>query len=191
MKPALIVMGTSLGGLNALSTVLSHLPGGLSVPVAVVQHRSPVVDGALARLLGAQTLLTVEEAEDKMPLLPRHVYLAPPDYHLLIEHTGVMALSTDPHVRSARPSIDVLFESAAHVYGSRVIGIVMTGASVDGADGLRAIADRGGVAIVEDPVSAECAIMPQAALAATPPARVLPLIQIADYVAALADGGRI
>ena len=189
MRPLLIVMGTSLGGLNALSTILSQLPASLPVPVAVVQHRSPALDDTLARLLGTRSALRVLDAEDKMPLQPGHVYLAPPDYHLLIESVGLMALSTDPHVRSARPSIDVLFESAAQVYGASLVGIVMTGASADGALGLRAIAERGGITIVEDPRSAECAIMPQAALDATPPARVMPLVGIADYVSALADGG--
>ena len=190
MKPALIVIGTSLGGLNALTTLLSQLPPEFNVPVAIVQHRSPVIDGSLVNLLNARSALRIVDAEDKMPLRPHYAYLAPADYHLLIEAPGVVALSTDAHVRSARPSIDVLFESAAQVYGPSVIGIVMTGASADGAEGLRAIADRGGVAIVEDPASAECAVMPQAAIAATPTATVLSLRQIADYVAALAGGAR-
>jgi two-component system chemotaxis response regulator CheB len=190
MKPALIVIGTSLGGLNALTTLLSQLPPEFNVPVAIVQHRSPVIDGSLVNLLNARSALRIVDAEDKMPLRPHYAYLAPADYHLLIEAPGVVALSTDAHVRSARPSIDVLFESAAQVYGPSVIGIVMTGASADGAEGLRAIAGRGGVAIVEDPASAECAVMPQAAIAATPTATVLSLRQIADYVAALASGAR-
>ena len=191
MKPALIVIGTSLGGLNALTTILSGLPPALGLPVAIVQHRSPGSNGSLVQLLAAKSRLAVVDAEDKMPLLPQHAYLAPADYHLLVESRGMLALSTDPHVRSARPSIDVLFESAAQAYGAAVVGVVLTGASADGAQGLRTIADRGGVAIVEDPASAECAVMPDAARAATPTATVLSLPRIADYLAALGAGARV
>ena len=191
MRPELIVMGTSLGGLHALSTVLGQLPGTLAVPVAIVQHRGVGFDTTLISLLRELSALHVLDAEDKMALEPQHVYLAPADYHLLIEERGVMALSTDPPTRSARPSIDALFESAALVYGPAVVGVVMTGASADGADGLREIKRRGGLAIVEDPARAECATMPQAALAAAPGAAVLPLSRIADYLTALVDGVRV
>lgn len=190
MRPELIVMGTSLGGLQALSTVLGQLPASLPVPVVIVQHRGVGFDGTLISLLREISALRVLDAEDKMALEPRHVYLAPADYHLLIEQRGLLALSTDPPVRSARPSIDVLFESAAQVYGPAVVGVVMTGASADGSDGLREIKRRGGLAIVEEPTSAECATMPQAALAATPAATVLPLTRIADYLAAVIEGVR-
>jgi two-component system chemotaxis response regulator CheB len=189
MTPELIVVGTSLGGLNALSALLGNLPCSLRVPVVVVQHRGPDADGSLARLLANRSALTVVDAEDKMPLEPCHAYLAPPDYHLMIESRGLVALSTDAPVRSARPSIDVLFESAAQVYGPSVIGVVLTGASADGADGLRCIKQRGGIAVVEDPTTAECATMPSAALAATPVASVMPISRMADYLTALADGG--
>ena len=187
MSVELIVIGTSLGGLSALTAILGKMPRSLGVPVVVVQHRSAGQDGTLASLLGRQSALVVLEAEDKMPLSPGHAYLAPPDYHLLIEARGLMALSTDAPVRSARPSIDVLFESAAHVYRDTVAGVVLTGASADGADGLRAIKNKGGLAVIEDPATAECATMPAAALAATPVAAVLPLHRIADYLTALAD----
>jgi two-component system, chemotaxis family, protein-glutamate methylesterase/glutaminase len=190
MTPELIVVGTSLGGLNALSALLGALPQNLRVPVVIVQHRGAGVGGGLARLLADRSRLAVVDAEDKMPLEPCHAYLAPPDYHLMIEARGLMALSTDAPVRSARPSIDVLFESAAHVYGPAVIGVVLTGASADGADGLRCIKQRGGVVVVEDPATAECATMPSAALAATPVASVLPISRMGQYLSALADGGR-
>jgi two-component system, chemotaxis family, protein-glutamate methylesterase/glutaminase len=190
MTPELIVVGTSLGGLNALSALLGALPCDLRVPVVIVQHRGSGVDGGLARLLADRSRLTVVDAEDKMPLESCHAYLAPPDYHLMIEARGLLALSIDAPVRSARPSIDVLFESAAHVYGAAVIGVVLTGASADGADGLRCIKQRGGVVVVEDPATAECATMPSAALAATPVASVLPISRMAQYLSALADGGR-
>ena len=187
MTVGLIVIGTSLGGLNALTTILSQLPSTLPVPVAIVQHRGIGQDGSLLSLLSRQSSLVVVEAEDKMTLAPGHASLAPADYHLLIEEPGSVALSTDPPVRSARPSIDVLFDSAAHAYRDRVAGVVLTGASADGADGLRTIKSYGGAAIVEDPATAECATMPAAALAATPVAAVLPLHRIADYLVALAD----
>ena len=190
MTPELIVVGTSLGGLNALSTLLGKLPATLRVPVVIVQHRGSGGDGSLARLLADRSALAVVDAEDKMPLEPARAYLAPPDYHLMIESRGLVALSTDAPVRSARPSIDVLFESAAHVYGASLIGVVLTGASADGADGLRFIKERGGVAVIEDPATAECATMPAAALAATPVASVLPISRMAQYLSALADGGR-
>jgi two-component system chemotaxis response regulator CheB len=189
--PQLIVIGTSLGGLNALSRLLAHFPSAFPVPIAVVQHRGSGGDGQLAMLLAERSRLRIVDAEDKMPLQPGHCYLAPPDYHLLVEEGGTIALSTDPPVRSARPSIDVLFESAAHVYRDATIGVVLTGASADGADGLRAIKDRGGAAVVEDPASAESATMPSAALAATPVAAVLPLARIGDYLIALCEGARV
>lgn len=190
MTPRIIVIGTSLGGLNALTQLLQRLPASLPVPVAVVQHRGVGDDRGLVELLNQRSNLKVLDAEDKMTVSPGHVYLAPPDYHLLVEEDGTLALSTDAHVRSARPSIDVLFESAARAFGPQAIAVVLTGASADGADGLRCIKEKGGVAIVEDPSTAECAIMPAAALAAAPVASVLPLNRISDYLTALVDGAR-
>ncbi len=189
MSVDLIVIGTSLGGLNALTIILGKLPKRIGVPVVVVQHRSSGQDATLATLLSRNSALDVVDAEDKMMLMPGRAYLAPPDYHLLIETRGLLALSTDPPVRSARPSIDVLFESAADAYGKHVAGVVLTGASADGADGLRAIKTKGGTAVIEDPHTAECGTMPSAALAAIPVAAVLPVQRIADYLAALCLGG--
>jgi two-component system chemotaxis response regulator CheB len=188
MTPHIIVVGTSLGGLNALTQLLRRLPPTLNVPVAVVQHRGGGDEGALVDLLNQDSALKVLDAEDKMLMAPGHVYLAPPDYHMLVEKDGTISLSTDAPVRSARPSIDVLFESAAQAYGTNAIAVVLTGASADGADGLRCIKEKGGLAIVEDPSTAECSIMPAAALAAAPVASVLPLPQIPDYLTALVDG---
>lgn len=188
MRIELIVVGTSLGGLNALTTVLSRLPARLPVPVAIVQHRGTGFDATLATLLGSASRMPVLEAEDKMALEKGQVYLAPADYHLLIEGRALLSLSTDPPVRFARPSIDVLFESAGSVFGGGVVGVVLTGASADGAEGLRTISARGGVAVVEDPRTAESSTMPAAALAAAPAAAVLPLQRIPDYLVALADG---
>ena len=189
--PELVAVGTSLGGLNALTTLLGQLPPDLAVPVVIVQHRSASPDGAgLAAILQDQTRLRVLEAEDKMPLEAGRVYLAPADYHLLVEQRGLLALSTDGPVRSARPSIDVLFETAAEAYGDGLIGVLLTGASADGADGLVRIKARGGWAIVEDPSTAECRTMPAAGLAVTAVDYVLPLAKIGSHLVTLVEGTR-
>jgi two-component system chemotaxis response regulator CheB len=131
----------------------------------------------------------VTEASDKETIAPGRVYVAPPDYHLLVE-PGYFSLSTDEPVRFSRPSIDVMFASAADAYGVDVIGIVLTGANADGARGLRKIVDRGGHAIVQDPASSEVRVMPQSALKAVPEACVLPMEEIAPYLAAI-EGRRM
>lgn len=181
----IVVVGTSWGGLSALSTVVAGLPPTFGIPLVVVQHRGPDAAGLLAELLQARTALAVVEVDDKQSFAPGHVYVAPPNYHLLIER-GFFSLSTDPPVRYSRPSIDVTFVSAADEYGRRTIGIVLTGANQDGAAGLKRIADRGGHAIVQEPASAESSIMPQAALRLVPTARVLPLNRIASHLVRIA-----
>jgi two-component system chemotaxis response regulator CheB len=188
--PELIVVGTSLGGLHALTRLLADLPRWLRVPIVIVQHRAVTQDRLLADLLQEQTGLAVVEAEDKMPLAPATVYLAPPDYHLLVEERGRLALSTEGPVRFARPSIDVLFQTAADAYGPALVGVLLTGASADGADGLAAVKARGGRAIVQDPATAECRTMPAAALAATAVDYVLPLTRIGEHLVTLVEGTR-
>ena len=189
--PGLIVVGTSLGGLNALTRLLRDLPRQFPVPIAIVQHRTTAADGGgLAALLQQHTRLDVIEAEDKLPMLPGVVYLAPADYHLLIEEPGTLALSTEGPVRSARPSIDVLFQTAADAYGGALVAILLTGASADGAEGLSSVKKRGGRVIVEDPATAECRIMPAAGLAATAVDYVLPLSKIGDHLVTLVEGTR-
>lgn len=190
MRPQLVAIGTSLGGLNALIELLKHLPQSLPVPIVVVQHRSAAPDSGLAALLQEHTALTVEEAEDKQSMSSGTVYLAPADYHLLVEERGLLALSVDAPVRSARPSIDVLFQTAADAYGPEVVGVLLTGASADGADGLAAIKARGGRAIVQDPATAECATMPAAGLSATMVDYVLPLEAIGGHLVSLVEGTR-
>jgi two-component system chemotaxis response regulator CheB len=162
----LVVVGASFGGFDALKIVLGALPASFPAPLAIVQHLgSP--GGELAALLQRHTALAVVDAEDKAESRPGFAYLAPPGYHLLVE-LGNLALSVDPPVLHARPSIDVLFESAADVYGSRVVGVILTGTGRDGAAGLARIKQRGGRAIVQDPATALKAAMPEAALASTP-----------------------
>jgi two-component system chemotaxis response regulator CheB len=180
----LIVIGTSLGGLNALRTILASLPSAFPLPLAVVQHRHKDSPSGLALLLQDSSRLLISEVEDKDPITPGHVYLAPPDYHLLVER-GHFALSTEAPVNYARPSIDVLFESAAYNYAERLIGVILTGANNDGAAGLSQIKARGGLVLVQDPSTAECAVMPAAALATTRVDNVLPLAEIAPYLVAL------
>ena len=173
-----IVIGASSGGYEALRTILSELPATFPVPVVVVSHVTPDSGQLLPDLLGYHCALAVREAEDKAELAPACVQVAPPGYHLLIEEDETFSLSVDAKVCGSRPSIDVLFESAADAFGGRVIGIVLTGANDDGARGLRAIADGGGVGIVQDPEEAHAPEMPAAAIAAGGARFVLPLAEI-------------
>lgn len=180
---SVIVVGTSLGGLVALTGMLRAMPAGFAVPMAVVQHRGKTEDDALERLLAAQTSLRVSEPNDKDPLEPGRIYLAPADYHLLIEPTSI-ALSTAPPRNFARPSIDVLFESAAEAHGSGVIAVVLTGSNHDGAAGARRVKERGGRVFVEDPATAHSSPMPASAIAAAPVDAVLPLSKLCERLVA-------
>lgn len=175
----MIVVGGSFGGFKALQTILSQLPSEFPTPVAVVLHRSRDPGPMLQDGLQRHCALRVVEVDDKEPIAPGYVYLGPPDYHLLVERTH-FGLSADEPVNYARPSIDVLFESAADAFGAAVIGVVLTGASNDGACGAAHILNRGGWVIVQDPASAERPEMPAAALAAAPACEVQPLGQIAS-----------
>jgi two-component system, chemotaxis family, protein-glutamate methylesterase/glutaminase len=178
----LIVVGTSWGGLDALSRLLAGLHADVHQPIVVAQHRAADAhDGILAGLLQGHTRRLVGDPDDKAPLRPDHVYIGPPDYHVLVEGDH-LALTTDAPVRHARPSIDVLFESAADSYRERAVGIVLTGASDDGAAGLARIKERGGVAIVQDPDSSMRRRMPDAAIAATAADAVLPLEEIPAFL---------
>ena len=187
MKPGgyeIVLVGTSWGGLAAVRTLLASVPSGFGLPITLVQHRHKDSDRLLALLLQERTKLTVCEVEDKQPILPGFLFIAPPDYHLLIER-GHFSLSTDAPVRYSRPSIDVAFTSAADSYGERAVGVVLTGANADGAEGLMAIADHGGLALVQSPATAESPTMPRAAIEAVPEARVMPISAIADLLVTL------
>jgi two-component system, chemotaxis family, protein-glutamate methylesterase/glutaminase len=183
---SIAVVGASWGGLAALSQLVKNLPREFSIPVAVVQHRSKNAEDLLASLLQDLTPLRVVDVEDKEPIEPGTVYIAPANYHLLVD-TGHFTLTTDPLVRFSRPSIDVTFMSAADAYPNSTLGVVLTGANDDGSRGLRHIIDRGGKAIVQDPDTAESKAMPAAARRAVPEAEVLPLDQIAQRLAAIAS----
>ncbi len=183
----IVVVGTSWGGLAALRTLVAGLPDSFQMAVTLVQHRHKDSDHLLRTLLQERSTLRVFEVEDKMPLEHGHIYVAPPNYHTLIE-TGYFSLSTEAPVRFSRPSIDVTFASAADSYAHRTVGIVLTGANEDGAQGLRRISDLGGMAIVQDPDTAESRPMPEAARKAVPRARVMTLEGIAEFLAALPAG---
>jgi two-component system chemotaxis response regulator CheB len=180
----IVVVGTSWGGLAALRELVSALPADFDLPFVIVQHRHRQSDQLLATLIQDRTPLRVCEVEDKMPIAPRHVFIAPADYHLLVEDRS-FALSTDPPIRYSRPSIDVTLVSAADNYGAHAVGIVLTGANADGAQGLRRIADRGGLPVVQRPESAEAPTMPRSALIEVPEARVLTLAEIASLLMTL------
>jgi two-component system chemotaxis response regulator CheB len=191
MLYSVVGVGTSWGGLAALSTLLGELPADFALPLVVVQHRSKDSDRLLTDLLQDTTDLKVCELEDKEPLVPGTVHVAPANYHVLIED-GYLSLTLEAPVRFSRPSIDVMFTSAADTYGSRAIGVVLTGANEDGARGLADIVKRGGRALVQDPRTAEIPVMPEAALKAVPSAELLELSGLAprliDLSHARADG---
>ncbi len=181
MADQLIVIGTSLGGLNALEVILAQLPADFSLAIAIVQHRHHSSDRELVTFMQHTCPLPLCEAEDKQAIAPGQIYLAPANYHLLVE-PGYFTLSTEAPVLYARPAIDLALESAANAYGSRAIGVILTGASQDGAEGLARLAQAGGMAIVQDPTSADSPTMPTAALAAVPTALVLPLEKIGPHL---------
>lgn len=182
------VIGVSAGGMHALKTIIPALPAGFPLPIAIVQHLCAQSDTFLAEHLNRLSAVTVKEAEDKETLRPGTAYLAPAGYHLLIEPNKSFSLSVDDKVNFSRPSIDLLFESAADAFGERLIGIVLTGANADGAEGLKAIKHHGGLAIVQDPKTAETPYMPQAALNAAPIDYILNLESIASLLRQLCEG---
>src|SRR5258705_3963917 len=180
----IIVIGTSTGGLKALQAIRSGLAAEFSLPVVIAQHRGKDLDSGLCEFLAECSRLPVNEPDDKEPLLGGHIYLAPRDYHLLIENRS-FALSTAQSVRFARPSIDVLFESAADAFQKRAIGVILTGANSDGARGLAIIKSRGGFTIVEEPASPAACELPDAAIAQNAAGRGLCLDPITPWLATL------
>jgi two-component system, chemotaxis family, protein-glutamate methylesterase/glutaminase len=190
MSYELIVIGASWGGLQALERLLGELPDDFSTPIAIAQHRA--VDsgtGALAAILASLSGRDVREAGDKDAIERGRVFIAPPDYHLLVEPDG-FALSTEGEVHNSRPSIDVLFDSAADVYAERLVAVILTGANDDGAYGTMRVRRRGGLTIAQDPADAEKSEMPAAAIATGAVQHVLPLGEIAPMLARVAGGQR-
>ncbi|MFA6851293.1 MAG: chemotaxis protein CheB, partial [Selenomonadaceae bacterium] len=181
MDRGMVVIGASLGGLHALHVILEGLPMNFSLPVAIVQHRDKNSGEPLSAYLQNYSNLEVVEVCDKDLIVPGTVFIAPTDYHLLIED-GFFSLSTEALVWYSRPSIDVLFESAAFVCGRKTIGILLTGANQDGAKGMREIKRHGGLTIAQDPVTAECGVMPESAISLGVVDKVMPLESISKFL---------
>lgn len=170
-----VAIGASAGGVEALSILLPKLPPRCRVSFFIVVHIPRERPSLLPEVLAVRCPLPIREAEDKEPVEPGTVYVAPPDYHLLVDRGPALALSSDEPVHFSRPSIDVLFESAADIYGERLMGVILTGSNQDGAMGLAAIARAGGRAVVEEPAAAAASFLPEAALRQAPVDAVLSL----------------
>ena len=186
-EPRIVVMGASAGAVEALSRILPSLPKEFPLPILVVVHLPPDRQSLLPSLFADKCHLHVKESEDKESARSGVIYFAPNNYHLLVDGTGTLSLSVEEPVQFSRPSIDVLFESAAEAFGPRALGIVLSGASEDGAQGLRAICDARGQGWVQTPESAQVSIMPAAAFMACPVAEKLTLEDIAERLRSFAN----
>ncbi len=184
-----VVLGVSSGGMAALSVVLPMLSADFALPVVIVQHQHPHADDFLVRYLDERCRIPVKQAEEKEAIEPATMYLAPPNYHLLIEQDRTFSLSIAARVKYARPSIDVLFETAVDAFGASTIGIILTGANHDGSHGLRMIHDRGGLTIVQDPATAEAAEMPRSAISGTDIDHILTLDAIGHLLITMTEPG--
>jgi two-component system, chemotaxis family, protein-glutamate methylesterase/glutaminase len=180
MKSGILAIGCSAGCFDSLLRILPELAPGFPLPVVVVIHMAQESENSLATSLASRCSVPVLEPEDKEPILPGVIYIAPPGYHLLADPEGVFSLSAEEPVNFSRPSIDVLFESIAYAYGSSAVGLVLSGANEDGADGLRRIANAGGLALVEDPDTAAYPTMPKAAACAVPSHKKMTVEQLAS-----------
>ncbi len=170
---SMVAIGGSAGSLEVILKIVAALPQRTDTSFIIVIHRKNSNDSILTDLLATKTSLTVKEVEDKEPVLPGTVYIAPTDYHLLLESDGTFSLDVSERIHHSRPSIDVTFESAAVIYQSSLLGILLSGANADGAAGLKAIAGNGGYTIIQHPASAEVGFMPQQALNIMQPDQVL------------------
>lgn len=180
-----IVVGASAGGVEALLRVFGHLRKGFGVPILVVLHLPDERESQLARVFGHRLAVPVEEARDKQDIVPGTLYVATPGYHLSVEADRSLSLSLEEPVHHSRPSIDVLFESAADVYGQKLLAVVLTGANNDGACGLAKVRELGGITVVQDPDEAQVSTMPEAALALHEPDHILTLQGIGQLLAGL------
>jgi len=183
-----VVIGTSSGGLAALSTVLAPLPKDFPLPLLIVQHLSPESDNFLIQHLNRNSRLHVKEADDKDVPAKGWVYVAPPNYHMLMEEEGFLSLAVSPPEHYSRPSIDVLFETAADAYTSGLIGIILTGANEDGTKGAIRIKKRKGLVIAQSPETADAATMPRSVINSKSVDIILPLDQIGKYLNNLISG---
>lgn len=183
-----IVIGASAGGMDAIRTLLINLNKEVKIPIVIAQHLSPSSDNYMVNHLNEICSFYVKEADDKEKILPGTVYISPPNYHLLVERDETLSLTVDSRVNYARPSIDVLFESAADTYLDNLIGIILTGANCDGSNGLKKIKELGGMAIVQDPSTAYANFMPKAALEITKVDYILSLYEISSKLNELVGG---
>ena len=170
-----IVIGISTGGVGTLKALLGALPKDFPLPILIAQHLSPESGDAMAVFLDQLCTIHVKEADEEERPTGGRVYLAPANYHLMVEPDGRLGLSTDPPVNFSRPSVDVLFETAAEAFGEGLIGVVLTGAGIDGSLGIKRIKDKGGVAVVQDPGDAAADSMPRHAMAAVTPDHLVTL----------------
>lgn len=177
-----VVIGVSAGGLHALIHVLGKLPADYFLPIIVVQHRGKEYKILLEEILQTKCLLKVKQADEKEPIQSGFIYIAPPDYHLLIEQDETFSLTSDRLIKHSRPSIDLLFTTAAEVYKEKLIGIILTGASSDGAEGIRDIKKEGGYTIAQDPKTAEYPYMPQSSITIGAIQTILTLEEIKSYL---------
>ena len=184
MRVELVVVGSSLGGVKALQAILSQLPSTFLVPVVIAQHRHKDERGmerTLVNVLQQSCALPISEPYDNQRIEPGHVYLAPSDYHLLVE-SGTFSLSADGPVNHARPSIDLLFESAAEAFHDRVLGLILSGSGCDGQAGAAVLRRLGGELVVQDPATAECDLLPQLVLKSVTPDHLLELSEIGPFL---------
>jgi len=177
-----IVIGVSSGGMNALKFLFSALPVDFSIPIIIVQHIGPHSDNQWIKLLNNNSKLSIKEADEKEKIENGKVYIAPPNYHLLIEKDKTFSLTIDERVNYSRPSIDVLFESAAEVYKNKLIGVILTGSNNDGTNGLKRIKEYGGLTIAQDPETAESSYMPASAIAVVQMDYILTLENIIELL---------
>jgi len=182
MQYEAIVIGVSSGGMNALKFIFSKLPVDFRIPIIIVQHMSARSDSEWIKLLNDKSNLAIKEADEKEKVESGHVYIAPANYHLLIENDKTFSLTIDERVNFARPSIDVLFESAAEAYKNKLIGIVLTGSNNDGAKGIKRIKESGGMVIIQDPETAESPNMPASAINVIQPDYILSLEKIIEFL---------
>jgi two-component system chemotaxis response regulator CheB len=186
-----IVIGTSSGGVEALSKILPSFKKISNLSCAVVIHLPPKSKNLLPSLIGPDSEFKIKEAESGEKILPHTIYIAPSDYHLCMEPNGTLSLSSEEPIHFSRPAIDMLFESAAYAYNKTLLGILLTGSSSDGAQGLKTIKELGGLTIVQDPKDSVFPIMPQAALNIFEPDYVLSINEISDFISNIARKGRM
>jgi len=182
-----IVIGASAGGLFALSVILEQLPSGYPVPLVVVQHRSKDQKGLLEEVLQIKCRISIKQADEKEKIEEGFVYIAPPDYHLLVENDKTFSLSSDEPVHFSRPSIDVLFETAAMVFKDTLIGIILTGANDDGAAGIAAVKEYGGLTIAQHPGEAQFPFMPEASIETKAVQYIWSLTEIKNFLLKIGD----